>query len=44
MVWLANTQTRRTYLPFDEVKRLRGGCRPQVLLVPRAAYSIRFPE
>jgi histidinol-phosphate aminotransferase len=40
MVWLANPNNPTgTYLPFDEVKRLRAGLPPQVLLVLDAAYS-----
>jgi histidinol-phosphate aminotransferase len=39
-VWLANPNNPTgTYLPFDEVKRLRAGLPPQVLLVLDAAYS-----
>jgi histidinol-phosphate aminotransferase len=40
LVWLANPNNPTgTYLPFDEVKRLRVGLPPQVLLVLDAAYS-----
>ena len=40
MVWLANPNNPTgTYLPFDEVKRLRAGLPPHVLLVLDAAYS-----
>jgi len=40
MVWLANPNNPTgTYLPFDEVKRLRAGLPPHVLLVIDAAYS-----
>jgi histidinol-phosphate aminotransferase len=40
LVWLANPNNPTgTYLPFDEVKRLRGGLPPHVLLVLDAAYS-----
>jgi histidinol-phosphate aminotransferase len=40
VVWLANPNNPTgTYLPFDEVKRLRGGLPPQVLLVLDAAYA-----
>jgi histidinol-phosphate aminotransferase len=40
LVWLANPNNPTgTYLPFDEVKRLRAGLPPQVLLVLDAAYS-----
>src|SRR6202048_1829357 len=40
LVWLANPNTPTgTYLPFDEVKRLRAGLPPHVLLVLDAAYS-----
>jgi histidinol-phosphate aminotransferase len=39
-VWLANPNNPTgTYLPFDEVKRLRAGLPPHVLLVLDAAYS-----
>jgi histidinol-phosphate aminotransferase len=39
-VWLANPNNPTgTYLPFDEIKRLRAGLPPQVLLVLDAAYS-----
>ena len=39
LVWLANPNNPTgTYLPFDEVKRLRAGLPPQVLLVLDAAY------
>src|SRR5439155_11280890 len=40
LVWLANPNNPTgTYLPFDEVKRLRAGLPPNVLLVLDAAYS-----
>ena len=40
LVWLANPNNPTgTYLPFDEVKRLRTGLPPHVLLVIDAAYS-----
>jgi histidinol-phosphate aminotransferase len=40
IVWLANPNNPTgTYLPFDEVKRLRAGLRSDVLLVLDAAYS-----
>jgi histidinol-phosphate aminotransferase len=40
LVWLANPNNPTgTYLPFDEVKRLRAALPPQVLLVLDAAYS-----
>ena len=40
LVWLANPNNPTgTYLPFDEVKRLRAGLPPHVLLVLDAAYS-----
>src|SRR6266513_1782158 len=40
LVWLAiSTNPTGTYLPFDEVKRLRAGLPPHVLLVLDAAYS-----
>jgi histidinol-phosphate aminotransferase len=40
LVWLANPNNPTgTYLPFDEVKRLRGGLPAHVLLVLDAAYS-----
>ena len=40
LVWLANPNNPTgSYLPFDEVKRLRAGLPPQVLLVLDAAYS-----
>jgi histidinol-phosphate aminotransferase len=40
IVWLANPNNPTgTYLPFDEVKRLRVGLAPHVLLVLDAAYS-----
>lgn len=40
LVWLANPNNPTgTYLPFDEVKRLRAGLPPDVLLVLDAAYS-----
>jgi histidinol-phosphate aminotransferase len=40
LVWLANPNNPTgTYLPFDEVKRLRVGLPPDVLLVIDAAYS-----
>ena len=40
MVWLANPNNPTgTYMPFDEVKRLRAGLPPHVLLVLDAAYS-----
>jgi histidinol-phosphate aminotransferase len=39
-VWLANPNNPTgTYLPFDEIKRLRAGLPPHVLLVLDAAYS-----
>jgi histidinol-phosphate aminotransferase len=39
LVWLANPNNPTgTYLPFDEVKRLRAGLPPHVLLVLDAAY------
>ena len=39
-MWLANPNNPTgTYLPFDEVKRLRAGLPPHVLLVLDAAYS-----
>ena len=38
LVWLANPNNPTgTYLPFDEVKRLRAGLPPHVLLVLDAA-------
>ena len=40
MVWLANPNNPTgTYLPFDEIRRLRAGLPPHVLLVLDAAYS-----
>ncbi len=40
LVWLANPNNPTgTYLPFDEVKRLRTGLRSDILLVLDAAYS-----
>jgi histidinol-phosphate aminotransferase len=40
LVYLANPNNPTgTYLPFDEVKRLRSGLPPQVLLVLDAAYG-----
>ena len=40
MVWLANPNNPTgTYVPFDEVKRLRAGLPSHVLLVIDAAYS-----
>ena len=40
LVWLANPNNPTgTYLPFDEVKRLRNGLPPHVLLVLDAAYG-----
>jgi histidinol-phosphate aminotransferase len=40
LVWLANPNNPTgTYLPFDEVKRLRAGLPPHVVLVLDAAYS-----
>jgi histidinol-phosphate aminotransferase len=40
LMWLANPNNPTgTYLPFDEVKRLRAGLPPHVLLVLDAAYS-----
>ena len=40
LVWLANPNNPTgTYVPFDEVKRLRAGLPPHVLLVIDAAYS-----
>jgi histidinol-phosphate aminotransferase len=40
MVWLANPNNPTgTYVPFDEVRRLRAGLPPHVLLVLDAAYS-----
>ena len=40
LVWLANPNNPTgTYLPFDEVKRLRNGLPSNVLLVVDAAYS-----
>ncbi len=39
LVWLANPNNPTgTYLPFDEIKRLRTGLPPHVLLVLDAAY------
>ena len=39
-MWLANPNNPTgTYVPFDEVKRLRAGLPPHVLLVLDAAYS-----
>ena len=40
LVWLANPNNPTgTYVPFDEVKRLRAGLPPHVLLVLDAAYA-----
>jgi histidinol-phosphate aminotransferase len=40
LVWLANPNNPTgTYIPFDEVKRLRAGLRDDILLVIDAAYS-----
>jgi histidinol-phosphate aminotransferase len=40
LVWLANPNNPTgTYVPFDEVKRLRSGLPPNVLLVLDGAYS-----
>jgi histidinol-phosphate aminotransferase len=40
LVWLANPNNPTgTYLPFDEVKRLRAGLPAQVLLILDAAYA-----
>jgi histidinol-phosphate aminotransferase len=40
LVWLANPNNPTgTYLPFDEIKRLRAGLPSQVVLVLDAAYS-----
>ncbi|MCO5131671.1 MAG: histidinol-phosphate transaminase [Xanthobacteraceae bacterium] len=40
LVWLANPNNPTgTYIPFDEVKRLRAGLPPYVVLVLDAAYS-----
>ncbi len=40
LVWLANPNNPTgTYLPFDEIRRLRAGLPPHVLLVLDAAYS-----
>jgi histidinol-phosphate aminotransferase len=40
LVWLANPNNPTgTYLPFDEIKRLRAGLASHVLLVLDAAYS-----
>src|SRR6201999_1485473 len=40
LVWLANPNNPTgTYLPFDEVKRLRAGLPSHVLLVLDAAYA-----
>src|SRR6201986_4816770 len=40
MVWLANPNNPTgTYIPFNEVKRLRAGLPSQVLLVLDAAYA-----
>jgi histidinol-phosphate aminotransferase len=40
LVWLANPNNPTgTYLPFDEIKRLRAGLPPHALLVLDAAYS-----
>src|SRR3981189_3634290 len=40
LVWLPTPNNPTgTYIPFDEVKRLRAGLPPQVLLVIDAAYS-----
>jgi histidinol-phosphate aminotransferase len=40
LVWLANPNNPTgTYIPFDEVKRLRAGLPPHVVLVLDAAYS-----
>jgi len=40
LVWLANPNNPTgTYVPFDEIRRLRAGLPPHVLLVLDAAYS-----
>src|SRR5258706_11441448 len=40
LVFLANPNNPTgTYLPFDEVKRLHAGLRPDILLVLDAAYA-----
>src|ERR1700683_4442327 len=40
LVWLANPNNPTgTYLPFDEVKRLRAGLPPHVLLILHAVYG-----
>src|SRR6202023_1210499 len=40
LVWLANPNNPTgTYVPFDEIKRLRAGLPAHVLLVLDAAYS-----
>jgi histidinol-phosphate aminotransferase len=40
LVWLANPNNPTgTYLPFDEVRRLRAGLPPHVLLILDAAYA-----
>jgi histidinol-phosphate aminotransferase len=40
IVWLANPNNPTgTYVPFDEIKRLHQGLRPDVLLVLDAAYA-----
>ena len=40
LVWLANPNNPTgTYLPFDEIRRLRAGLPPHALLVLDAAYS-----
>jgi histidinol-phosphate aminotransferase len=40
LVWLANPNNPTgTYVPFDEIKRLRAGLPPHALLVLDAAYS-----
>src|SRR5262249_56678544 len=40
LVWLANPNNPTgTYLPFDEVKRLRAGLPSHIVLVLDAAYS-----
>jgi histidinol-phosphate aminotransferase len=40
LVWLANPNNPTgTYIPFDEVRRLRAGLRGDILLVLDAAYS-----
>jgi histidinol-phosphate aminotransferase len=40
MIWLANPNNPTgTYLPYDEVKRLHAGLRPDILLVLDGAYA-----